>query len=86
MNQAITTCASCGYGIRSGLLIALADGRYGQIAHGETHYGSGLYNPGHEGEHTLCKQCHEYEERMMEENGTNNIPELLASYTASIRR
>jgi cytochrome c553 len=51
------------------------------------HDGSALFNPNKKaGENlTLCKPCHEHEQEMIGEKGTNDIPELLALYSPSER-
>lgn len=48
---------------------------------GPVHCYSGLY--GANDDQVLCEPCSEHEERMMDENGTNDVPSLLSSYAKS---
>ena len=70
------TCAGCGHEFTEKPLI----GAFNTFV-GETRYQSSVYGSNHD----LCKNCHDYEEFLIEQEGTNYLPKLLEIYETDNR-
>jgi len=69
-------CACCGISLK---VFRLAGSGVPPTSRKDRHYTSSLFSPNKQ--FTLCSSCYRNEEHLIEKEGTNDIPSLLATYT-----